>query len=167
MAKGPTYRVKYRRHREGKTNYRKRKTLLLSGKKRLIVRRGANNIVAQIVEYSDKGDKVLYSFTSQNLKKLGWKGHGGNLPSAYLVGYGLGLKSKKVKEAILDTGLHKITKGSAIFACLKGVIDAGVKIPHNEKILPKESRIKGEHISKEYSTKFEAMKKKLGDESDI
>jgi large subunit ribosomal protein L18 len=167
MAKGPTYKVKYRRHREGKTDYHKRKTLLLSEKKRLVVRRGANNIVAQIVEYTPKGDKILFSFTSKNLKKIGWDGHGGNLSSAYLVGYALGLKAKGVKEAILDTGLHKITRGSAIFSCLKGVIDAGLKVPYDEKILPKESRIKGEHINKEYPIKFESMKKKIGDEFGI
>jgi len=153
LAKGPTYKVKYRRHRKNKTDYKKRLKLLLSGEKRLVIRRGNNNIVAQIVEFTPKGDKILSSFTSQNLKKLGWKQHPGNLTSAYLVGYGLGKKSK-IKKAILDTGLHKIIKGSAIFACLKGVVDAGIDVPHDKKILPSEDRIKGKNPEE-----LEAMKK--------
>jgi hypothetical protein len=33
-----------------------------------------------------------------------------------------------------------------LYAALKGAIDAGLKIPYNEEILPSEDRIKGEHI---------------------
>jgi len=38
-------------------------------------------------------------------------------------------------------------KGSRVFAALKGAVDAGLKVPHSESILPDESRIKGEHIA--------------------
>ncbi len=51
------------------------------------------------------------------------------------------------KRAILDTGLHISSKGTRIYAALKGVLDAGIEVPHGEEILPDEDRIKGKHIS--------------------
>jgi len=39
------------------------------------------------------------------------------------------------------------TKGSRIFACLKGVVDAGISIPFSEDILPSKERISGQHIA--------------------
>lgn len=83
------------------------------------------------------------------LKKYGWKGHRGNLPSAYLVGLIAGYEALKrgYKEAVLDIGRYKSTKGNALYAVLKGALDAGLNIPHSETILPSEDRIRGEHIA--------------------
>ena len=149
MAHGPRYRVPFRRRREGKTDYRKRLKLLLSKKPRLVVRRFISNVLAQLVEYDPKGDRVIFTIHSNRLKKYGWKGHRGNLPSAYLVGLIAGLEAKKrgYTEAVLDIGRYKSTKGNALYAALKGALDAGLKIPHGEKILPPEERIRGEHIA--------------------
>ncbi len=149
MAHGPRYRVPFRRRREGKTDYRKRLKLLLSGKPRLVVRRFISNVQAQLVEFDPKGDKVIFTIHSNRLKKFGWKGHRGNLPAAYLVGLLAGLEAKKrgYEEAILDIGRYKSTKGNALYAVLKGALDAGLKIPHGEEILPSEERIRGEHIA--------------------
>ncbi|HIP17683.1 MAG TPA: 50S ribosomal protein L18 [Methanothermococcus okinawensis] len=152
MARGAKYRVPFRRRREGKTDYRLRLKLLLSKKPRLVVRKSLNNISAQIIVYDEKGDKVLVSAHTKELVKMGYKGHCGNLPAAYLTGLLLGKKALKegYKEAILDIGLHGATKGAAVFATLKGAVDAGMEIPHGESILPEESRINGTHI-KEYA----------------
>jgi len=38
--------------------------------------------------------------------------------------------------ALLDVGLRRTTKGSRVFACMKGAVDGGVEIPHNEKRFP-------------------------------
>ncbi|MGC9132864.1 MAG: 50S ribosomal protein L18 [Nanopusillaceae archaeon] len=149
MAHGPTYIVKYRRRRENKTDYRKRLKLLKSGKLILVVRRFLNNIQAQIIEYNEKGDKTLINVHSKILeKKYGWKGHRGNLPTAYLVGLLIGLEAKKrgINEVILDIGRYRSTKGNSLYAVLKGALDAGLNIPYNEEILPSEERIRGEHI---------------------
>ena len=165
MARDLKYVVKYKRHREQKTNYKKRLELLKSNEYRLVVRRGNKNIVAQIVRYTPKGDLIISSFSSVNLNKMGWKGHGGNTPSAYLVGYALGKKSKgSVKKVILDIGLHKIVKGSSLFACMKGVSDAGIMIKYDEKILPSEERMIGKHISESYPKMVEDMKTKIEEE---
>ncbi|ENN96560.1 50S ribosomal protein L18P [Methanocaldococcus villosus KIN24-T80] len=148
MAHGPTYRVKFRRRREAKTDYRKRLKLLLSRKPRLVARKTLNHCIAQIIEYDEKGDRTVVSAHSKELEKLGYKGHTGNLVSAYLTGYLLGKKALKkgYTEAVLDIGLHRATKGAAVFAILKGALDAGLDVPHGEEILPDESRIRGEHI---------------------
>jgi len=156
--------VKYRRYREGKTNYRKRLALVKSGLPRLVIRRHHNSIVAQAVNYDPKGDKVLTGFVSTALKKYGWDVHTGNLPSAYLTGYMLGLRAKKkgIKKMVLDLGLQRVTKGSALFACLKGVLDAGIDVPHGEHMLPDENRLYGGHISEEIKSKIDNIKSKVG-----
>jgi large subunit ribosomal protein L18 len=152
MAHSAKYRVPFRRRREGKTNYRLRLKLLLSRKPRLVARKSLNNMVAQLVAYDEKGDKVLVSAHSRELVKMGYKGHCGNIPAAYLTGLLLGKKALKegYNEAVLDIGLNAATKGAAVFAILKGAVDAGMDIPHSEDILPEEERINGSHV-KEYA----------------
>lgn len=150
MAKGPSYCVPYRRRREGKTHYRKRKALVISGKPRLVIRGSLKNIIAQVTLAKPEGDVVLVSAHSRELiKNFGWKAPTGNTPAAYLTGLicGLRAKAKGIEEAILDIGLHSPSKGSRIFAVLKGFIDAGVNVSHSEEKLPEDSRIKGEHIA--------------------
>jgi large subunit ribosomal protein L18 len=150
MKHGTTYIVSHRRRRESKTDYRQRLGLLRSGKNRMVVRRSNSNMVCQIVSYGRTGDKTLVTSDSKQLKKFGWKGNTGNLPAAYLTGYlcGVAAKKAKVTEAILDAGLYDSVKGSRIYACLKGALDAGLKIPHSEEILPPEERFTGKHVEK-------------------
>lgn len=147
MANKSTFRVAYRRSKL--TNYHKRLRLLKSGKTRLVIRKSNNATLCQMVDYTDKGDKTLVTATSLDLPKYGYKGHTGNIPAAYLTGFMCGLKAKKKKiaEVILDTGLYRSTKGSVIYAALKGVIDGGIKIAADPKIFPEERRIKGYHIA--------------------
>lgn len=154
-------RFPFKRRMEGKTDYRKRLKLLSSKKPRLVVRKSLKQLRAQIVEYDPKGDRTLVFASSQDLKKFGWSNPSNNLPSAYLVGLLIGKKAlkKKIKSAILDMGLHPNTKGSKVYAVLKGALDAGLSIPHSPEILPSEKRIRGEHIV-EYAKKLEKEKYK-------
>jgi large subunit ribosomal protein L18 len=150
MAKGSRYNVPYRRRREGKTDYRKRKALILSRKPRLVVRGSLKNIIVQIIAAKPHGDEVLVSAHSRELlKNYGWRAPRGNLPAAYLTGLlcGLKAKAKGIEEAVLDIGLHSPTKGARVFAALKGVLDAGLNVPHGEEKLPDENRIQGVHIA--------------------
>jgi len=148
MAKNAKFRVPFRRRREGKTDFRQRLGLLLSGKPRLVARKSLNNVIAQLMAYDEQGDVVLVSAHSRELVKMGYKGHCGNLPAAYLTGLLLGKKAVKegVEEAILDKGLHRATKGAAIFAVLKGALDAGMDIPHGDEIIADEERLNGTHV---------------------
>ena len=157
MAKKVTYRVKRRRRRTGKTNYRKRLYLLKSKKARFVVRMSAKKIIAQVVQYKPKGDQTVVNTSSLELKKYGWKGATGNICAAYLTGLVCGKKAltKGISEGILDIGLQTPVKGSNIFAVLKGFVDAGIKIPYNEKALPEESRVLGEHIEKHRNIKLD------------
>jgi large subunit ribosomal protein L18 len=171
--------VPNRRRRTGMTDYKQRLTLLKSRKPRFVVRKSTNNITCQIVDYSKDGDKTILSFNSKNLSKYGWKGNPGNLPSAYLVGLLCGVEAhkKKIKKVVLDSGLFISTPGSRIYSALKGAIDSGLEIPHSDKILPKEERIKGTHITelakriksentKEYNRRFSSyLKNKLAPEN--
>jgi large subunit ribosomal protein L18 len=149
MARNARYRVALRRRREGKTDYQARKALVLSGRPRLVVRNSLKNVSAQIILAKPVGDVVLAAAHSRELKKYGWKAPTGNAPAAYLTGFlcGLKAKAKGVSEAILDIGLVAPTKGSKLFAVLRGVVDAGVPVPHDEaKIV--EATVKGDHIAK-------------------
>ena len=150
MSESKVHPVNFRRKRKNLTNYKKRLKLLLSGNNRLVVRKSLNNISAQVVEYGSKGDKIVVSAHSSELKKLGWKAGTGNIPGAYLTGLLLGKKSseKGIKEMVVDLGLNKSIKGSRIYALLKGVSDSGIKVPHSKGILPADERIQGEHIKK-------------------
>ncbi|RLE49579.1 MAG: 50S ribosomal protein L18 [Candidatus Methanomethylicota archaeon] len=150
MARGPMYKVPFRRRREGKTDYRLRRKLILSGLPRLVVRGSLKHFIVQVAKAEIEGDKVLASaHTKQLVRDFGWKGACGNVPAAYLVGLLAGLRavSKGIKKAVLDIGLATPTKGSRVFAALKGALDAGMEIPHGEEMLPDEDRILGRHIA--------------------
>ncbi|MCX8181567.1 MAG: 50S ribosomal protein L18 [Candidatus Methanomethyliaceae archaeon] len=150
MAKGPTYRVAFRRRREGRTDYNLRRRLISSRKPRLVIRKSLKHLYLQLVDARVDGDIVLASATTIELEEYGWKGGTSNLPAAYLAGFLLGKRalSKGFDTAVLDLNGYSITKGNRLFAALKGAIDAGMEIPHSEDILPDEERIKGEHIAK-------------------
>ena len=121
------YTIPFRRKRQGRTYYRKRLKILMSNKFRFVVRMALKNFQASIIEYSAKGDKVLFTIDSKALIKLGWKGDNGNIPSAYLIGALAGKKAleRGVKDAVLDLGFNNSTKGSRLYAALAGAVDAG------------------------------------------
>lgn len=169
MAKGPTYRVPFRRRRQGKTNYQKRKALIVSRRLRLVVRGTQKHTLIQFIKAKTTGDEVVVSAHSQELtKNYGWKGGCGNLPAAYLTGLLCGRRATvhNVKSAVLDMGLQSVSKGARVFAALKGILDAGVAIPHKEDILPDETRIQGQHIAeyaKQLSLDPEAYEKRFAE----
>ncbi len=141
---------------EGKTDYKKRLLLLKSRKPRLVIRRSLRNIQLQLVNYTKDGDRILVSSHSNQLKKLGWKQHSGNLQSAYLTGLILGLKakSKNIKEAVLDLGLNRSVRGSVLYAALKGATENGLSVPHSGEILPKEKILESKEGFKDVKEKI-------------
>lgn len=155
MKMNAKYELPFKRRLENKTNYRKRLALLKSRKPRLVVRKSLNHIRAQIIDFTPKGDRVLASASSEELKRFGWNYATKNVPSSYLVGLMIGKRAlkNKINEAMLDSGLYSNVKGSKINSVLKGAIDAGIAVPHSEDILPPEDRIRGKSIM-EYAKKF-------------
>jgi len=154
MAHGPRYHVLFRRRRSGKTNFYYRKKLIVSNELRIVVRSSLKHIIIQIAEAQIIGDKILSATHSSELAKdFNWQGNTENIPASYLTGYLAGKKALKedVEGGVLDLGVSKAIYGNRLFAALKGLVDAGMEIPHDEKIYPTEERIRGEHIAK-YAT---------------
>jgi large subunit ribosomal protein L18 len=143
-----TFTLAYKRKRLGKTNYKKRLKLLQSQKPRLVIRKSLSHILMQIITFNSKGDSISIAAHSRELEQYGWKGHKGNIPSAYLTGLLIGKKAKErnITEAILDSGLQKLVKGSRIYAGVKGCRDAGIKVPADNNIFPDNNRLNGTHI---------------------
>jgi large subunit ribosomal protein L18 len=169
MSSNTKYTVKYRRKREGRTNYKKRLNLLKGNTDRLIIRKTNTKIILQVVRYNPDGDNVLVTLNSSALRKLGWKHSCKNIPAAYLAGLLLAKKAvdKKIGKVILDLGLTSPLKGSKLFSALKGVIDGGLNVPVSDEIFPLEDRLQGKHIAsflekhKSITEDFEKLKKEI------
>ncbi len=151
-----------KRRKHGLTDYRRRYRLVKSGIPRLVVRLSAKGMTVQLVEYDPSGDRVRLSLTQASLPKVGVDIKGNSTPSAYLLGYLAGLKAKKlqVEKAILDIGRFQLTQGGRISAAVKGFVDAGCDLPHEESIFPSDSRINGEHLKAKLGKKFITDSKK-------
>lgn len=167
MATCSRYRVKFRRVRSGRTDYRARKQLLISKKPRLVIRKSLKNTLVQIIAPDKAGDITLVCANTGELKKYGYTGSKGNISSAYLAGLLLGYRAKKAgcDEAIFDAGLYHTTRGGRLFAALKGAVDAGLTIPHDPEVFPSEDRIAGKHIDEFRKTgiseQFQSVKQKI------
>ena len=150
MARSGRYKVKFRRRREGKTNYYKRAAYIMSRKPRLVVRFSNRYITAQVILATPIGDVTVAHASSRELPKFGWLGDLDNTPAAYLVGLLIGYRAlaKGIKYAVLDIGLYTATPGGRAFALVKGAVDAGLEVPHSEDVLPSDERISGSHIAK-------------------
>jgi len=150
------YRVNFRRRREGRTDYRLRRKLISSRQLRLVIRKTVNHVNIQVVEARIEGDRVLAHAGTAELQKFGWKAGTGNLPAAYLAGFLLGKRAlgKELKFAIVDLNRYKITTENRLLSAMKGAIDAGLELPHDEKVLPKSKRVCGSHIA-EYAEQLQ------------
>jgi len=157
MSKDKTFETKFRRRKQGKTNYVKRLALVRSKKVRIVVRKTSTQILAHAVKYNPTGDETIASVNSKELKKYGFYGTN-NTPSAYLAGYLLGKKlTGKVTEAMPDIGRRSPSHGSVVFACLKGIVDSGIKLPLSDEAVPGEDRLSGkvlDNYAKENVDKF-------------
>lgn len=160
MTRKQTKLVK-RRRRESRTDYRKRLVLLKGNCPRLVVRKSNKYIILQIVESEHAQDKVICTVSTKDLLKHGWpKEKSGSLKglgAAYLGGLLIGKKvGDKVKgKIILDSGLIPSTKGSRVYAAVKGVKDAGLDISVKEEVLPEDEKINKAEF-------FESVKSKVG-----
>lgn len=163
-ATGPVYKVAFRRRRSNITNYAKRLALVKGNSPRMVVRKSSTGILVQFLEFSGKGDKVLSSVRSPALKEYGWASRC-NSPTAYLCGLLAGKMAGKkgVKDFNLDIGMYTPSKGSLVFAALKGATDSGLKTNYTEEMIT-EDRITGAAIAayaKALKSSDEAKYKKL------
>ena len=135
-----------RRIREQKTNYNRRKRILMGHRDFVTVLISTENTQVQVIHPELTGDKVISSAHSRFLIEKGWKGSRKNIPAAYLTGYFAGKKALKngISSAIMYSGKRQYTQRMA--AALKGIIDAGLEIPADDETFPSDDRINGEHL---------------------
>lgn len=145
------------------------------------------DVICQVVAARIQGDEILTSAYAHELPRYGIKHGLTNFAASYCVGLlcarrhlsklGLDELYKGVEEvsgemyeieeddekrpftALLDIGLTRTTTGKKVFAAMKGAVDGGMNIPHNEKRFPAytkeegfdpeelKSRILGIHVS--------------------
>ena len=161
--RGTRRRSVFRRRKAGLTDYRRRVQLLRGRKPRAVVRVSNTRTTCQLVTWAASGDLVTVSVTGSDLsKKYGWPQDFSkkSVSASYLVGYAMGkaAKAQGAEEAVLDIGLAASTPGNRVFSALKGMVDAGLEIPHGENVLPDENRINGSHISDDVAAAVETTK---------
>jgi large subunit ribosomal protein L18 len=116
-----------------------------------------------LVTYAVEGDKVALNVTGNDLvKKFSWPDNMSkkSVPASYLVGYALGKAALAAghEDAVLDIGLAASTRGGRVFAALRGMVEAGLNVPHSEEILPDDDRINGAHIDENVASAIETTK---------
>lgn len=107
------YQVKYRRRREGKTDYQARRRMTIQAKNkyaspkyRLVVRFTCSKVICQIVYATIAGDVCMAAAESTELKRYGLKAGYKNYPAAYCTGL---LVARRVLKKI---GLHEKYTGT-------------------------------------------------------
>jgi large subunit ribosomal protein L18 len=164
MAEGPRYRLPFRRRRQGKTDFRHRLRLLKGEKPRAVVRLTSRRVLVALTKFDPQGDRVVASATSQELARIGFPATSlRSTPAAYLTGYLAGLRGVAAGEgrAVLDLGERRPSKGGRLQGALKGLLDAGLEIPHSEGGLPESSRLSGHHLPQPLPEPLEAYRDRV------
>ncbi|MBI4148379.1 50S ribosomal protein L18 [Candidatus Woesearchaeota archaeon] len=149
MASKTIYTVKYRRALAGKTDYKTRLKLLLSGTPRLVIRKSLTTISMQVISYTPTGDRVHVTATSRMLAQYGWKAGNKSTSAAYLTGLltAQHAHQKKITNCIADIGGTTAVKGSVVYAALAGAVDGGLSIPATKTVFPGQDRLLGKHVA--------------------
>merc|ERR1711992_366275 len=157
------FQVKFRRRREGKTDYFARKRLVVQDKNkyntpkyRMIVRTTNKDICCQIAYARIEGDRIVESAYSHELPHYAAAYCTGlllarrvlkkfNLDSLYEGQTKVDGEQFEVEDvddgpgafhACLDIGLARTSTGARIFGAMKGAVDGGLEIPHSNKRFP-------------------------------
>uniref|UniRef100_A0A7S3A0Z5 Large ribosomal subunit protein uL18 C-terminal eukaryotes domain-containing protein n=3 Tax=Rhodosorus marinus TaxID=101924 RepID=A0A7S3A0Z5_9RHOD len=156
-------------------------------KYRLVVRMTNRDIITQIVAARMNGDEIITAAYAHELPKYGITVGLTNYSAAYATGLLLARRTltkmgladmyvgkeeadgemyeveadgdKRPFRVLLDVGLQSTTTGAKIFGAMKGCVDGGLDVPHNEKRFPAytkdegfladelRKRIIGEHVA--------------------
>ena len=108
------YQTKWRRRREGKTDYQARRRLVVqeknkydSKKYRFVVRRTNKRIICQVIYATIQGDKTLVSADSKELARFGV--HAGQ--TNYAAAYATGLLTARRLLSLKDIGMDNVYQG--------------------------------------------------------
>jgi large subunit ribosomal protein L18 len=164
MSEGPRHRVPFRRRREGRTDYRYRLKLLKSGRPRAVVRFSGRRVIVALTAFDPAGDRVLAAAESPELAGIGFPVASlASTPASYLTGYLAGLRARSAgaQEAVLDAGIRRPARGGRLLGALKGLLDAGLVIPHGEGGFPSADRLNGKHLKHPLPDPLERYKQAL------
>jgi len=166
MAKGRNQRLRFKRRRTAETDYHRRMRMLRGGVPRAVVRISNTQVTCQLVCYETSGDKVLVSVTGKTLvDKHKWPPTSSrkSVPACYLAGIALGKLALEAghSKAILDIGLAASSRGNRAYAALRGMVEAGLDVPHSEEILPPDERVNGNHIGESLAKAVSETKKSI------
>ena len=166
MAHGKNQRLRFKRRRNGETDYRRRMKMLRGGSARAVVRVTNTQTICQLVSYQPTGDSIEVSVDGRTLvAKFGWPMDVSrkSTTASYISGFAMAKLAMAAghNEAILDIGLAASTPGNRVFAALRGMVDAGLEIPHGEEVLPSDDRINGSHIDDSIAKAVESAKKSI------
>ena len=98
MAQGKNQRLRFKRRRNGQTDYRRRMKLLRGGNLRAVVRISNTQVICQLIEFGMEGDNIFDSISGQTLvDKYKWPKNNSrkSVPASYLVGFALGNRAVK------------------------------------------------------------------------
>jgi len=165
MAHGKNQRLRYKRRRNGETDYRRRMRMLRGGSVRAVVRVSNTQTICQLVDYQSGGDKIVSIDGRTLVDKFKWPIDASrkSVPASYLTGFAMGKAALAAghDEAVLDIGLAASSSGNRAFSALKGMVDAGLEIPHGEDVLPDDNRVSGAHIDESIAKAVESTKKAI------
>ena len=165
MAHGKRQRLRFKRRRSGRTDYRRRLRMLRGGAPRAVVRVSNTQVTCQLVEFGMGGDSIVASVNGKTLVKHGWPAGASrkSVPACYVAGYALAKSAIAAghDSAILDIGLASSSPGGRVFAALRGMVDAGLDVPHGADVLPDDDRINGTHIDDSIAAAVESTKKAI------
>ncbi|GIY33521.1 60S ribosomal protein L5 [Caerostris extrusa] len=157
------FQVKFRRRKEGRTDYYARAKLVVQDKNkhntpkyRMVVRKTNKDIITQIAYARVEGDVIVTSAYSHELKRYGIKAGLTNYSAAYFIkklrmdtiydgvtnadGDDFIIENVRGKpgafRCYLDVGLARTTTGARVFGAMKGAVDGGLDIPHSNKRFP-------------------------------
>ena len=143
--------------------------MLRGGVPRAIVRVSNTQVVCQLAQFDPEGDRIVASVSGSNLTAYGGPAGASTkaIPACYVAGYALGKSALSAghDSAILDIGLAASSPGNRIFSALRGMVDAGLDVPHGEGVLPSDERINGAHIDESLAAAVETAKNAIEEAS--
>lgn len=159
-----------RRRKENKTDYLKRLKLLKSGSPRVVFRKTNRYILSQYTTSKQAQDRVEINVNSKQLLNYGWPKEFSEslktITASYLSGLLMGKKiiKKSLAAPIVDFGMIRTVNKTKVYAFLKGLKDAGLKIVCKDEAFPSEDTIEGKYMKKDFSSFFDKIKSQIIEE---
>jgi large subunit ribosomal protein L18 len=158
-------RIQRKRRRENRTDYESRFSLLKSGVKRIAIRKTNRFILIQLVESKESQDRVLNGITSKLLISEGWSekfsGALKSIPAGYLTGLLFAKKIDNKEKYIIDLGIARNKKGSRLYAAVLGLIDGGLNICADKKVMPSKEDVEGKNVNPNLKEIIKKVKAKI------